>query len=117
MAFGEVVHYVTQPTDWPKPVRSIASLLSPLHYPDRPSNECIAGASSSTFSEPLASNEAYAPGSYTPKDFQILIDSTAAGLNALAELPDYGGKRSTVPLWSQLIHALANTLSPDVLIL
>ncbi|KAG2079289.1 hypothetical protein BDR04DRAFT_1086513 [Suillus decipiens] len=56
-------------------------------------------------------------GSYTAKDFQVLIQSTATGLSALAELPHYGGERSTVPLWSQLLHALANTLSPDVMIL
>ncbi|KAG1808038.1 uncharacterized protein BJ212DRAFT_1485318 [Suillus subaureus] len=117
MAFGEVVHYVTQPTGWPEPVRGIASLLSPFHCPDRPSNEHLASASSSTFSEPLVSHEAPAPESYNAKDFQVLIHSTAAGLNALAELPHYGGERSTVPLWSQLLHALANTLSPDVLIL
>ncbi|KAG1836825.1 hypothetical protein DFJ58DRAFT_817505 [Suillus subalutaceus] len=88
MTFGEVVHYVTQPTDWPEPVRGIASLLSPFHCPDRPN------ASSSTFSEPepLVSNEAPAPGSYTAKGF------SAAGLSALAELPHYGGERSTVPL-------------------
>ncbi|KAG1855963.1 hypothetical protein F4604DRAFT_1590554 [Suillus subluteus] len=118
MTFGEVVHYVTQPTDWPEPVRGIASLLSP-YCPDRPSNEDLTSASSSTFSEPepLVSNEAPAPGSYTAKDFQVLIHSTAAGLSALAELPHYGGERSTVPLWSQLLHALANTLSPDVLII
>ncbi|KAG2031345.1 hypothetical protein BDR03DRAFT_116281 [Suillus americanus] len=117
MAFGEVVHYVNQPTGWPEPVRGIASLLSPFHCPDRPSNEHLASASSSTFSEPLVSNETPAPGSYTAKDFQILIHSTAAGLTALAELPHCGGERSTVALWSQLLHALANTLSPDVLIL
>ncbi|KAG2070359.1 hypothetical protein BDR04DRAFT_1118400 [Suillus decipiens] len=98
MTFGEVLHYVTQPTGWPEPVRGIASLLSPFHCPDRPSSEHLAR-------------------SYTAKDFQILIQSTAAGLNALAELPYYGGKRSTVPLWSQLLHALANTLSTDVIIL
>jgi hypothetical protein len=114
MVFGEVVHYVTQPTDWPEPVRGIASLLSPFHCPNKPSNEYLASASSSTSSEPLVSNEKPA---YTPKDFRMLIHSTAAGLNALAELPDYGGKRSTVPFWSQLIHALANTLSPNVMIL
>ncbi|KAG2358643.1 hypothetical protein BDR07DRAFT_1379277 [Suillus spraguei] len=57
------------------------------------------------------------PGSYTAKDFEVLIQSTAAGLNALAELPYYGGERSTVPLWSQLLHALASALSPDVMIL
>ncbi|KAG1855961.1 hypothetical protein F4604DRAFT_1932104 [Suillus subluteus] len=117
MAFGEVVHYVTQPTDWPEPVRGIASLLSPFHCPDRPSNEHLASASSLTLPEPLVSSEAPASGSYTAKDFQVLIHSTAAGLSALAELPHYGGERSTVPLWSQLLHALANTLSPDVLIL
>ncbi|KAG2031074.1 hypothetical protein BDR03DRAFT_986662 [Suillus americanus] len=83
MAFGEVVHYVTQPTGWPEPVRDIASLLSPVHCSDRPSNEHPA----------------------------------TAGLSALADLPHYGGERSTVPLWSQLLRALANTLSSDVLIL
>jgi hypothetical protein len=68
--------------------------------------------------EPLASHETPAPELYTARDFQILIHSTAAGLlSALAELPHYGSERSTVPLWSQLLHALANTLSPDVLIL
>ncbi|KAG2358483.1 hypothetical protein BDR07DRAFT_1362015 [Suillus spraguei] len=100
MTFGEVVHYVTQPTGWPEPVRGIASLLSPFHCPDSPSND----------SEHLAN-------SYTAKDFQVLIQSTAAGLSALAELPHYGGERSTVPLWSQLLHSLSNTLSPDVMIL
>ncbi|KAG1777322.1 hypothetical protein EV702DRAFT_969844 [Suillus placidus] len=117
MAFGEVVHYVTQPTAWPEPVRGIASLLLQFHCPDRPSNEHLASASSSTSSEPHVSHEAPVPGSYTAKDFQVLIQSTVAGLSALAELPHYGGERSTVPLWSQLLHALANTLSPDVLIL
>ncbi|KAG1717685.1 hypothetical protein EDB19DRAFT_1179074 [Suillus lakei] len=115
MTFGEVVHYVTQPTGWPEPVRGIASLLSPFHCPDRPSKERL--ASPSTFSEPLASHEAPAPGSYTATDFLGLIHSTAAGLSALADLPHYGGERSTVPLWSQLLHALANTLSPEILIL
>jgi len=120
MAFGELVHYVTQPAGWPEPVRGIASLLSPFHCLDsslRPSNEHPANASSSTFSEPLVSRDVPAPGSYTAKDFQVLIHSTAAGLIALAELLYYGGERSTVPLWSQLLHALLNTLSPDVLIL
>ncbi|KAG2129704.1 uncharacterized protein EDB93DRAFT_109566 [Suillus bovinus] len=117
MSFGEVVHYVTQPTGWPEQVRGIASLLSPSHCSNRPSNGHSASPSSSALSEPLPSHEPPAPGSYTAKDFQFLIESTAAGLNALAELPHYGGQRSTVPLWSQLVHALANTLSPDVLIL
>ncbi|KAG2345373.1 hypothetical protein BDR05DRAFT_998507 [Suillus weaverae] len=117
MAFGEVVHYVTQHTAWPEPVRGITSLLSQFHCPDRPSNEHLASASSLTSSEPLVSHEAPAQGSYTAKDFHLLIQSTAAGLSALAELPHYGGERSTVPLWSQLLRALANTLSPDVLIL
>ncbi|KAG1717259.1 hypothetical protein EDB19DRAFT_1386905 [Suillus lakei] len=115
MTFGEVVHSVSQPTAWPEPVRGIASLLSPFHCPDRPSKERL--ASPSTFSEPLASHEAPAPGSYTATDFLGLIHSTAAGLSALADLPHYGGERSTVPLWSQLLHALANTLSPEILIL
>ncbi|KAG1746976.1 hypothetical protein EDB19DRAFT_336664 [Suillus lakei] len=115
MTFGEVVHYVTQPTGWPEPVRGIASLLSPFHCPDRPSKERL--ALPSTFSEPLASHEAPASGSYTATDFLGLIHSTAAGLSALADLPHYGGERSTVPLWSQLLHALANTLSPEILIL
>ncbi|KAG2361293.1 hypothetical protein BDR07DRAFT_1359144 [Suillus spraguei] len=100
MTFGGVVHYVTQPTGWPEPVRGITSLLSPFHCPD----------SSSNVSEHLSN-------SYTAKDFQVLIQSTAAGLSALAELPHYGGERSTVPLWSQLLHALSNTLSSDVMIL
>ncbi|KAG2129723.1 uncharacterized protein EDB93DRAFT_1234411 [Suillus bovinus] len=117
MSFGEVVHYVTQPTGWPEQVRGIASLLSPPFYcRDRPSDWHPA-CPSSTFSEPLPQHEPPAPGPWTAKDFQILIDSTAAGLTALAELPRYGGERSTVPFWSQLLHALANTLSPDVLIL
>ncbi|KAG1723266.1 hypothetical protein EDB19DRAFT_2029127 [Suillus lakei] len=115
MTFGEVVHYVTQPTGWPEPVRGIASLLSPFHCPDRPSKDRL--ALPSTFSEPLASHEAPAPGSYTATDFLGLIHSTAAGLSALADLPHYGGERSTVPFWSQLLHALANTLSPEILIL
>ncbi|KAG2355005.1 hypothetical protein BDR07DRAFT_1464761 [Suillus spraguei] len=119
MTFGEVVHYVTQPTGWPEPVRGIASLLSPFHCPDSPSNdsEHLASALSSTFSESLVPHGALASDSYTAKDFQILIQSTAAGLSALAELPHYGGERSTIPLWSQLLHALLNTLSPDVMIL
>ncbi|KAG2358618.1 hypothetical protein BDR07DRAFT_1611785 [Suillus spraguei] len=100
MTFGEVVHYVTQSTGWPEPVRGIASLLSPFHCPDSPSN-----------------NSEHLSNSYTAKDFQVLIQSTAAGLSALAELPHYSGERSTVPLWSQLLHALSNTLSPDVMIL
>jgi hypothetical protein len=57
-------------------------------------------------SEPLASHEMPAPEFYTTRDFQILIHSTAAGLSALVELPHYGK-----------LHALANTLSHDVLIL
>ncbi|KAG2358622.1 hypothetical protein BDR07DRAFT_1611788 [Suillus spraguei] len=119
MTFGEVVHYVTQPTGWPEPVRGITSLLSPFHCPDSSSDvsEHLSSASSSNFSEPLVFHGALAPESYTAKDFQILIQSTAAGLSALAELPHYGGERSTVPLWSQLLHALSNTLSPDVMIL
>ncbi|KAG2753441.1 hypothetical protein P692DRAFT_20242015, partial [Suillus brevipes Sb2] len=114
MSFGEVMHYVTQTGGWPEPVRGIASLLSSFHCPDRPSNENFSSASSSVISEPLASNETPAPGLCTARDFQILIHSTAARLSALTELPHYGSKRSTVPLWSQLLHALANTLSPDV---
>ncbi|KAG2072976.1 hypothetical protein BDR04DRAFT_1152861 [Suillus decipiens] len=94
MTFGEVLHYVTQPTGWPEPVRGIASLLSPSHCPDSPSND----------------SEHLSIGSYTAKDFQVLIQSTAAGLSALAELPHYGGERSTAPIWCQLLHALANTL-------
>ncbi|KAG2753438.1 hypothetical protein P692DRAFT_20241988, partial [Suillus brevipes Sb2] len=119
MIFGEVVHQVTQPAGWPEPVRGIASLLSSFHCPNKPSNENFSSASSSIISEPLASNETPAPELYTAKDFQILIHSTAARLRALGALPHYrdGSKRSTVPLWSQLIHALANTLSPDVVIL
>ncbi|KAG2753445.1 hypothetical protein P692DRAFT_201929235 [Suillus brevipes Sb2] len=101
----------------PEPVRGIASLLSSFHCPDRASNENFSSASSSMISEPLASHETPAPELYTARDFHILIHSTAAGLSALAELPHYGSKRSTVPLWSQLLHALVNTLSPDVVIL
>ncbi|KAG2358645.1 hypothetical protein BDR07DRAFT_1417213 [Suillus spraguei] len=120
MTFGEVLHYVTQPTGWPEPVHGIASLLSPFHCPDSPSNdsEHLSSELSSTFSEPPIFNEAPSvASSYTAKDFHVLIQSTAAGLNALAELPHYSGERSTVPLWSQLLHALANTLSSDVMIL
>ncbi|KAG2353149.1 hypothetical protein BDR07DRAFT_1496789 [Suillus spraguei] len=115
MTFGEVVHYVTQPTGWPEPVRGITSLLSPFHCPDSSSNvsEHLSSASSSNFSKPLVSHGALASDSYTAKDFQVLIQSTATGLSALAELPHYGGERSTVPLWSQLLHALSNMLSPD----
>ncbi|KAG1741780.1 uncharacterized protein EDB91DRAFT_1279845 [Suillus paluster] len=116
MAFGEVLHYVTQPTGWPEPVRGIASLLSPLHYADRPGGEeCL--ASPPKPSESLSARETPSPGSFTAMDFQGLIHSTAAGLSALAELPRYGGERSTVPLWSQLLHALVRTLSSEVLIL
>ncbi|KAG2072984.1 hypothetical protein BDR04DRAFT_1152865 [Suillus decipiens] len=119
MTFGEVIHYVTQPTGWPEPVRGIASLLSPSHCSDGPSNdlEHLSSGLSSTFSGPLVSNEAPSAGSYTAKDFQVLIQSTAAGLSTLAELPQYGSERSTVPLWSQLLYALSNTLSPDVMII
>lgn len=117
MTSGEIAHYVTQPMGWPEPVRGVASLLSPFHCPDKPSNERLDSASASIFSEPLTSNEVPAPGSYTAKDFDILIHSTAVGLCRLAELPRYGGERPTVPLWSQLVHALANTLSSDVLIM
>jgi len=114
MAFGEVPHYVTQSTDWPEPVRGIASLLSPLHCTER----LLGGdASSSKLSEPLTAREAPVTESYTAMDFRHLVDSTAEGLRALAELPHYGGARSTVPLWSQLLHALAGTLSQEVLIL
>ena len=67
--------------------------------------------------ESLDTPAAPATRSYTAADFHQLIHSTAAELKALAELPHYGGSRSTVPLWSQLLHALANTLSPDILIL
>ncbi|KAG2358626.1 hypothetical protein BDR07DRAFT_263557 [Suillus spraguei] len=119
MTFGEVVHYVTQPTGWPEPVRGIASLLSPFHCPDSPNNdsEHLPSALSSTFLQSLVPHQALASDSYTAKDFQVLIQSTAAGLSALAELPHYGGERSTVPHWSQLFHSLSNTLSPDVMIL
>ncbi|KAG0703490.1 hypothetical protein DFH29DRAFT_998484 [Suillus ampliporus] len=116
MAFSEVVHYVTRPTGWPEPVRGIASLLAPLHCADRPAGDEYF-TSPSKPSEPLAARESPATRSYTAMDFQGLIHSTAAGLSALAELPRYGGERPTVPLWSQLIHALAKTLSSEVLIL
>jgi hypothetical protein len=110
MTFGEVIHYVPHSNAWPEPVRGIASLLlPPLHSADRPRfQECP--ASSDTPAAP-------APASYTAIDFQHLIHSTVAELKSLAELPHYGGARSTVPLWSQLLHAVANALSPDVLIL
>jgi len=106
MTFGEVIHYVQHSKSWPEPVQDIASLLLPLHSADRP----------------LASNPPESPAaptacSYTTMDFQHLINSTAAELKALAELPHCGGARTTVPLWSQLLHALANTFSSDVLIL
>ncbi|KIK36325.1 hypothetical protein CY34DRAFT_527898 [Suillus luteus UH-Slu-Lm8-n1] len=117
MIFGQVIHHVTQPAGWPEPVRGIASLLSSFHCPNKPSNDNFSSASASMISEPLASHETPAPELYTAKDFQILIHSTAAGLSALAELPHYGSKRSTVPLWSPLVHVLADTLSPDVVIL
>jgi len=105
MTFGEVIHYVPRSNAWPEPVRAIASLLLPL-----PDSRIEAPA---LFDTPPAP----AQGSYNAADFKLLIHSTAAELNALAQLPHYGGTRSTVPLWSQLLHALANTLSPDVLIL
>ncbi|KAG0703486.1 hypothetical protein DFH29DRAFT_441140 [Suillus ampliporus] len=116
MAFSEVVHYVARPTGWPEPVCDIASLLAPLHCADWPAGDEYL-ASPSKPSEPLAARESPATRSYTAMDFQGLIDSTAAGLSALAGLPRYGGERPTVPLWSQLIHALAKTLSSEVLIL
>jgi hypothetical protein len=111
MTFGEVIHYVQHSKSWPEPVHDVASLLLPLHSANRPG-----------FQETLASNPPESPAapttySYTTMDFQHLINSTAAELKALAELPHCGGARSTVPLWSQLLHALANTFSPDVLIL
>jgi len=108
MTFGEVIHYVPRSNTWPEPVRAIASLLLPL--PDSRIEESNPPA---LFDTPPAP----AQGSYNATDFKLLIHSTAAELNALAQLPHYGGTRSTVPLWSQLLHALANTLSPDVLIL
>ncbi|KAG2072982.1 hypothetical protein BDR04DRAFT_1186888 [Suillus decipiens] len=113
------LNYVTQPTGWPEAVCGIASLLSPSHCPDSSSNnsEHLSSALSLTFSEPLVSKQAPSAGSYTAKDFQVLIQSTAAGLNTLSELPHYGSERSTVPFWSQFLHALANTLSSDVMIL
>ena len=114
MNFGEVMHYVPHSKAWPEPVRGIASLLSPLHSAYRPGfQECPA----SNPPESSGTSTTSSTRSYTAIDFQHLIDSTAVELNALAELPHYGGVRSTVPLWSQLLHALANTFSPDVLIL
>ncbi|OJA16885.1 hypothetical protein AZE42_08501 [Rhizopogon vesiculosus] len=114
MAFGEVIHYVPHSKAWPEPVCGIASLLSPLHPPD-PSGgeECPVSSPPESSDSPAAPT----PRSYTAIDFRHLIHSTATNLNAFAELPHYGGARSTVPIWSQLLHALANTLSPDVLIL
>ncbi|OJA11657.1 hypothetical protein AZE42_08379 [Rhizopogon vesiculosus] len=115
MTFGEVIHYVPHSKDWPEPVRGIASLLLPLYCTERPGDqECSA---SNPSAEPLNDDTVPASQSYTAMDFQHLIDSTAADLKAIAGLPLYGGARSTVPLWSQLLHALANTFSPDVLIL
>jgi hypothetical protein len=119
MTFGEVIHNVTQHTGWPEPVRGITSLLSPFHCVDKPSNEHLVSVSSSTSSEPLASHEAPAPGSYTANDFRHLIHSTAEVLSSLANHPQYGGgtERSTIAMWFQLLRALASTISPDVLIL
>ena len=115
MTFGEVIHNVSHSNGWPEQVRSLASLLIPVHsadpgldFQDYPASHPL---------ESLDTPAAPATGLYTAADFQQLIDSTAAELQALAELPHYGGSRSTVPLWSQLLHALANTLSPDILIL
>lgn len=116
MAFGEVIHYVPHSSAWPEPVRGIASLLLPLHSAGQPSfQESPASNPLESPSTPVA--PAPAMGSYTAIDFQHLIHSTAAELKSLAELPRYGGARSTIPLWSQLLHALANTLSQEVLIL
>ena len=91
MTFGEVIHYVPHPKAWPEPVHSIASLLLPLHSADRPGFQEILA------SNPLESHAAPTTRSYTTMDFQHLINSTAAELNALAELPHYGGVRSTIP--------------------
>ncbi|OJA12706.1 hypothetical protein AZE42_02879 [Rhizopogon vesiculosus] len=114
MTSGEIIHYVPYSNAWPEPVRGIASLLSPLHSADSPTfQDCPASNPPESSSTPAAPP----PRSYTAIDFQHLIHSTATDLNALVELPHYGGARSTVPIWSQLLHALANTLSPDVLIL
>jgi hypothetical protein len=118
MTFGEVTHYVPHSHAWPEPVRDIASLLSSLHSADLPgseSQECPTLNPSESPDTPAA--PAPAPVPYTAIDFQNLIHSTAAELKSLAELPHYGGARSTVPLWSQLLHAVASTLSPELLIL
>jgi hypothetical protein len=96
-------------------VGGIASLLSPFHYPDKPSNEHIASTSSSMNLEPLATRETLAPNLYTARD--LIRSTAAAGLSALADLPHCGGEIFTIRLWSQPLHALENTLSPDVLIL
>ena len=115
MTFGEVVLYVWHYKGWHEQVRSLASLLIPLH------SACLGldfqESPASNPPESLDTPTAPATASYTAADFQQLIHSTAIELRALAELPHYGGSRSTVPLWSQLLHALANTLSPDILIL
>ncbi|OAX38629.1 hypothetical protein K503DRAFT_717925 [Rhizopogon vinicolor AM-OR11-026] len=114
MTFGQIIHYVPHSNAWPEPVRGIAFLLSPLHSADPPTfQDCPASNPPESSSTPAAPPTR----SYTAIDFQHLIHSTATDLNALTELPHYGGARSTVPIWSQLIHALANTLSTDVLIL
>ena len=115
MTFGEVVHYVTHSKGWPEQVRSLASLLMPVHSAELGLDfqDCPASHPPESLEPPAAP----ATDLYTAADFQQLIDSTATELKALAELPHYGGSRSTVPLWSQLLHALANTLSPDILIL
>jgi len=110
MTFGEVIHYVSHANAWPESVRGISSLLLPSPGFD----EERAASNPPELSGPPA---APSPGSYTATDFQLLIRSTATELKTLAELPHYCGARSTVPLWSQLLHALASTLSPEVLIL
>jgi hypothetical protein len=115
MTFGEVAHHVSHSTGWPEQVRSLASLLIPLHSAGLGLD--FQESPTSNPPESLDTPAAPATGLYTAADFQQLIHSTAAELKALAELPRYGGSRSTIPLWSQLLHALANTLSPDARIL
>jgi hypothetical protein len=115
MTFGEVIHYVSHSNGWPEQVRGLASLLIPLHSAGLGLDFQESPVSNPP--ESLDTPAAPATLSYTTADFQQLIHSTATELKALAELPHYGGLRSTVPLWSQLLHALANTLSPHARIL
>jgi hypothetical protein len=115
MTFGEVIHYVSHSKGWPEQVRGLASLLIPLHSAGLGLD--FQESPASNLPESLDTPTAPATGSYTAADFQQFIHSAATELKTLAELPHCGGSRSTIPLWSQLLLALANTLSPHARIL